>query len=57
MVDLRKVYQAANREAAEANLVKLGDQWRGKYAIAIRSWENNWEDLTTFLTTRLRFAG
>lgn len=48
MVDLRKVYQAPTLEAAETNLAKLSDQWRSKYAVAIRSWENNWEDLTTF---------
>ena len=48
MVDLKKVYQAPTREAAEANLVKLGELWRSKYAVAIRSWENNWEDLVTY---------
>jgi len=48
MVDLKKVYQAPTREAAEANLVKLADQWRSKYAVAVRSWENNWDDLATF---------
>jgi len=48
MVDLRKVYQAPTLEAAETNLAKLSDQWRSKYAVAIRSWENNWQDLTTF---------
>jgi transposase-like protein len=46
--DLKLVYQAATREIAEANLVKLGDKWRGKYAVDVRSWENNWQDLATF---------
>jgi putative transposase len=46
--DLKSVYQAANREAAEANLVSLGEKWGQKYAIAVRSWENNWEELATF---------
>ena len=46
--DLKGVYQAPSREAAEANLVKLGDKWRSKYAVAVRSWENNWADLATF---------
>lgn len=46
--DLKLIYQAATREIAEANLVKLGDKWRGKYAVAVRSWENNWQDLSTF---------
>jgi transposase-like protein len=46
--DLKLVYQAATRETAQANLVKLSDKWRGKYAVAVRSWENNWNDLATF---------
>lgn len=46
--DLKMVYQAPNREAAEANLLRLGEQWSDKYAIAVRSWENNWDELSTF---------
>lgn len=48
MTDLRLVYQAATREAAEAQLRQLHEKWGDKYAIAIRSWQNNWEDLATF---------
>jgi transposase-like protein len=45
--DLRAVYQAPTREAAETALLQLGEQWNGRYAIAVRSWENNWDDLAT----------
>jgi transposase-like protein len=48
MVDLKEVYQAATRESAEAHLRQLGEKWGDKYAVAIRSWQNNWEDLATF---------
>lgn len=48
IADLRLVYQAATREAAEAQLRQLNEKWGDKYAIAIRSWQNNWEDLATF---------
>ncbi len=48
MVDLKAVYQAPTREAAEGNLRKLKEGWNGQYAVAIRSWDNNWEDLATF---------
>ena len=48
MVDLKEVYQAATRESAEAHLHQLGEKWSDKYAVAIRSWQNNWEDLATF---------
>ncbi len=48
MVDLKQVYQAATRESAEANLRQLTEKWGDKYAVAIRSWQNNWEDLATY---------
>jgi len=48
MLDLKEVYQAPTRESAEANLLKLSETWSDKYAVAIRSWQNNWEDLATF---------
>ena len=48
MVDLKQVYQAATRESAEANLLQLSEKWSDKYAVAVRSWQNNWEDLATF---------
>lgn len=46
--DLKTVYQAPNREVAETNLLHLGEKWNDKYAMAVRSWENNWEELSTF---------
>lgn len=46
--DLKKVYKAATREEAETQLLQLGETWNQKYAMAVRSWENNWEDLATF---------
>jgi len=48
MADLKTVYQASTREEAEANLLKLEKTWGQKYAAAIRSWQNNWEELATF---------
>lgn len=47
--DLKKVYKAATREEAEMQLLHLGESWNQKYAMAVRSWENNWEELATFL--------
>jgi len=48
MTDLRQVYAAPTREAAEAGLVSLNEKWSSRYAMAVRSWENNWGDLSTF---------
>lgn len=48
MVDLKKVYQAATREEAETHLLELSEQWGKKYPAAIRSWEQNWGELSTY---------
>lgn len=48
VADLKTVYQAATREKAEANLLQLEQNWGSKYGAAVRSWQNNWEDLATF---------
>lgn len=45
--DLRRIYQASTREQAESQLLQLGEKWGQQYAIAVRSWENNWEELAT----------
>lgn len=46
MADLKLVYQASSREQAEASLIQLGEVWSQQYAIAVKSWENNWDSLT-----------
>lgn len=46
--DLRTIYQAPTREQAETNLLNVAEKWGDKYAFAIRSWENNWNELATF---------
>jgi transposase-like protein len=48
MADLKTVYKAATRAEAEVNLLQLGETWSDHYAIAVRSWENNWEELAAF---------
>jgi putative transposase len=45
--DLRAIYQAPTREAAETELLNLSEKWGPTYAVAVRSWETNWEDLAT----------
>ena len=46
--DLKTIYQAPTREEAEANLIRLEETWRDKYGAAVKSWQNNWDDLATF---------
>jgi putative transposase len=47
VADLKTIYQAPTREAAEANLRKLEETWGDRYAISVKSWQNNWGDLAT----------
>jgi transposase-like protein len=47
VADLKTIYQAATREEAETNLRRLAETWSDQYAIAVRSWENNWTHLAT----------
>ncbi len=48
MVDLKAIYKASTREAAEMALEKLAEKWADKYPVSVRSWQNNWDDLATF---------
>ena len=46
--DMKNIYNAVNKEMAALELDKFADKWGSKYAYAIRSWRNNWEDLTSY---------
>lgn len=48
MADLKPVYRALNKEAAELNLDALEEKWGKKYGIVIKSWRANWEKLSTY---------
>ncbi len=48
MSDLKKVYQASSREIAENYLLELEEKWGEKYPLVIKSWQNNWENLSGY---------
>jgi transposase-like protein len=48
MQDLKPVYRAISKEAAEEALDRLEEKWGATYPIVIRSWRNNWENLTHY---------
>jgi len=48
MVDLKRVYQALNKEAAETALDELEKIWGEKYPIVIKSWRNKWDNLSVY---------
>ncbi len=48
MADLKKIYKAETKSLAETELLNLGEKWGNKYPIVIKSWEDNWEKLSTY---------
>lgn len=47
--DLKTVYKAVNEGDALINLQSMEEKWGHKYPNAIKSWEDNWVNITTFL--------
>ena len=48
MKDLKLIYQAISKEAAEIELDNLEEKWGKKYPIVIQSWKNKWENLSSY---------
>ncbi|GGF49710.1 hypothetical protein GCM10011339_42880 [Echinicola rosea] len=46
--DMKEVYTAPNKEAAAAALEDFAEKWESKYSYAIKSWRDNWDELTVF---------
>ena len=45
---LKPIYQANTEEAARAELDRFEEVWGEKYPVVVRSWRNNWDELSTF---------
>ncbi len=48
MADLKPVYRATSKEAAEAALDQLEERWGEQYPIVIQSWRRKWEHLSAY---------
>ncbi|MFX4277905.1 IS256 family transposase [Aliarcobacter butzleri] len=48
MKNLKPVYQAVSKEAAEDALLKLDEKWGKLYPIVLQSWNNKWENLSVY---------
>jgi len=48
VADLKQVYTAINEEQGMENLLNAKEKWESKYPNAIKSWEDNWDNLSTF---------
>ena len=46
--DMKLIYNAPTRQAAEASLKDFANNWNQKYPYAVKSWTENWEELTVF---------
>jgi len=46
--DMKHIYDAPTKQAAQAALEDFSTKWDSKYSYAVKSWRDNWEDLTVF---------
>ena len=46
--DLKNIYNAPTREMAASALDSFEQAWGSKYPYAVKSWRDNWEELTVF---------
>ena len=48
MADLKPVYQALTLDEAELMFEEFKENWAKKYPVVIKSWGNNWTELTAY---------
>jgi transposase-like protein len=46
--DLKAIYNAPTEEQGFIELEKIEEKWGSKYSYALKSWRNNWSELSTF---------
>lgn len=46
--DLKEVYTAPTEQAAKHALDSFANKWNSKYPFAVKSWKQNWDELTVF---------
>lgn len=46
--EMKHIYTAPTKQAAEAALNDFAKKWEAKYSYAIKSWRENWDELTVF---------
>lgn len=48
VADLKKIYTSINEESALERLIEFKEKWGKDYPSAVKSWEENWDILSTF---------
>lgn len=46
--DLKAIYNAPTEEQGFIELERIEEKWGNKYSYALKSWRNNWSELSTF---------
>ena len=46
--DMKNIYNATNQDVALQELESFAKTWESKYSYAVKSWKENWENLTIF---------
>jgi putative transposase len=46
--DMKRIYNAPTKQAAQGAVEYFSAKWNHKYSYAIKSWRDNWEELTVF---------
>nr|WP_246164106.1 transposase [Xanthovirga aplysinae] len=46
--DMKNIYNAPNQQVALQELENFAQNWQEKYSYAVKSWRDNWENLTVF---------
>ena len=46
--DLKPIYQASSEAVGRLELQAFQEKWDAKYPLIVKSWENNWPELSTF---------
>jgi len=46
--DLKSIYTAVSEESGFEQLERLEEKWGNKYSYALKSWRDNWAELSTF---------
>ena len=48
VADLKKIYTAVTEDEAIQQLKNFAEKWRSQYPSCVKSWEENWDVLSTF---------